>query len=86
MAYINFESSSPYVVGINSSQLLNQQSALLSSVQSKCNATFLSGAVAAAGGLSGAGISSAVSTYGAEYQRVIALAVGAMTLILSVAL
>jgi len=87
-AYINFESSSPYVVGINSSQLLSQQSPLFNAVQSKCNATFLSGAVAAAGGLSGDGTasSSAISTYSAEYQRVIALVVGVMTLIVSVAL
>lgn len=86
-AYINFESNIPYAPGFNASQLLSTQSALFSAVQSKCPTNFLSGAVQAAGGLSGGGLSSsAISTYGAEYQRIIALVMGAVTLVVSVAL
>jgi hypothetical protein len=77
-AYINFESDTPFAYGLNQSELLSTQSALYSAVQSKCPANFLSGAVEAAGGLSG---SSAISTYGAEYQRIIALVMGAVTLV-----
>jgi len=69
---------------MNSSILFGPQSALYSAVQSVCPADFLSGAVAA-GGLSG-GTSSAIRTYGAEYQRIIALVMGAVTLVISVAL
>lgn len=85
-AYIQTESDCPYAPGLNNSQLLGNQSALFSAVQAKCPADFLSGAVAAAGGLSGGSLdSSAIPTYGAEYRRIIALVMGAATLI-SVAL
>lgn len=67
---------------MSSSVLLGPQSALYTAVQSTCPANFLNGAVTAAGGLSGA----AVRTYGAEYQRIIALVMGAVTLVISVAL
>jgi hypothetical protein len=77
-AYIDFESAIPFAYGLNQSELLSTQSALYSAVQSKCSADFLSGAVEAAGGLSG---SSAISTYGAEYQRIIVLVMGAVTLV-----
>jgi len=86
-AYINFESDTPDAIGVNSSLILGSQSALFTAVQSKCPANFLSGAVAAAGGLSGTGgTSSAIPTYGAEYQHIIALMMGAVTLIVSVVL
>jgi len=52
-AYINFESSVPYAAGLTNSPLLKGQSALYSGVQNTCGASFLNGAVAAAGGLSG---------------------------------
>jgi len=83
-SYINFESNIPFAYNMNSSILFGPQSALYSAVQSVCPADFLSGAVAA-GGLSG-GTSSAIRTYGAEYQRIIALVMGAVTLVISVAL
>ncbi|EMD34898.1 hypothetical protein CERSUDRAFT_157622 [Gelatoporia subvermispora B] len=52
-SYISFESSTPYGPGLGSSQLLGGQSTLYEAVQSICGASFLSGAVQAAGGLSG---------------------------------
>lgn len=82
-AYMTFESDVPYGPGINNSQILSNQSALYSAIQSKCPAGFLSGAVIAAGGLSG---SSAIPTYGAGHQRMIALAMGVVTLIVALVL
>jgi hypothetical protein len=76
-AYINSESNLQFVYGINNSVLLGSQSSLYGAVQSKCPPNFLNGAVAAAGGLS----SSAISTYDAEYQRIITLVMGAVTLV-----
>lgn len=85
-AYMNFESNVPYGPGLSQSQLLDTQSALYSAVQSKCPSGFLSGAVQAAGGLSSGGLfsSGAISTVGAEYQSILALAMGAATLAVSV--
>jgi len=80
-AYINFESDIPFAYPLNDSVLLSGQLSLYNAVQSKCSANFLSGAVTAAGGLSGSS-SSAIPTYSAEYQRIIALVVvGAVTMI-----
>jgi len=78
-AYINFESNLPYAYSINESSILGMQSALYNAVEAKCPANFLTGSVEAAGGL--AGTSSAIPTYSAGYQRIIALAMGAVTLI-----
>jgi len=78
-AYINFESNLLFADGINNSILLSSQSALYSAVQSKCPSSFLNGAVAA-GGLSGS-TSKAFSTYDTEYQRIITLVMGAVTLV-----
>jgi hypothetical protein len=84
-AYINFESNVPYGPGLSQSQLLDTQSALYSAIQEKCPSGFLSGAVQAAGGLSGGLFSSgAISTVSAEYQSILALAMGAATLAVSV--
>jgi len=83
-AYIDFEMNVPFAYGMDNSELLSPQAALYSAVQSKCPKDFLSGAVAA-GGLSGSS-SSAVPTYGAEYQRIIALVMGAVTMVISIAL
>lgn len=52
-SYINFEASMPYGPGISNSQLLAGQSALYNAIQNTCGKNFLSGSVAAAGGLSG---------------------------------
>lgn len=52
-AYTAFEQASPYALGIANSPLLNEQTALYDAVQSSCGSSFLSGAVQAAGGLSG---------------------------------
>ena len=82
-AYIKFESDIPFSYGLNNSVLLGAQSALYTAVQSKCPANFLTGAVQAAGGLSG---SSAIPTYGGEYQRIFALVMGAVTMMITVAL
>jgi hypothetical protein len=84
-AYIDFESNIPFAYPTSSSILLAAQSALYTAVQSQCPANFLNGAVQAAGGLSGSS-SSAIPTYSAEYQRIIALVMGAVTLVVSVAL
>jgi hypothetical protein len=79
-AYINFESDIPFAYPLSNSILLSGQLALYTAVQSNCPANFLSGAVTAAGGLSGSS-SSAIPTYSAGYQRIIALVVGAVTMI-----
>jgi len=82
-AYIKFEEDIPFAYGIDNSVLLSPQLPLYNAVQSKCPANFLSGAVIAAGGLAG---SSAIPAYSAEYQRIIALVMGAVTLVISFAL
>jgi len=83
-AYINFESNTPFAYPFNSSTLLSGQLPLYNAVQSKCTPNFLSGAVAA-GGLSGSS-SSAIPTHSTEYQRIIALVMGAVTLMISIVL
>ncbi|KAF9458698.1 hypothetical protein BDZ94DRAFT_1270026 [Collybia nuda] len=52
-SYINFESNVPYAPGLAKSTILDSQSALYTGVQNTCGKNFLSGAVQAAGGLSG---------------------------------
>jgi len=84
-AYINFESDIPFPYGLNNSVLLSGQLPLYNACQSKCPANFLSGAVTAAGGLSGSS-SSAIPTYSAGYHRIIALLTGVVTLVISIAL
>jgi len=49
--YITFESNVPYTPGLSQSSILSGQSALYNAIQSTCGASFLSGAVQAAGGL-----------------------------------
>lgn len=51
-SYIDFESAIPYAPGLASSPLMNGQSALYSAIQNTCGPSFLSGTVAAAGGIS----------------------------------
>lgn len=83
-AYINFEEAVPFAYGMNNSELLGPQIALYNAVQANCSGNFLSGSVQAAGGLSGT--SSAIPTCDAKYQSIIALVVGAVTMVISVAL
>jgi hypothetical protein len=52
-SYITWESNINYAPGLSSSQLLTGQSKLYAGVQNTCGRNFLSGAVQAAGGLSG---------------------------------
>jgi len=83
-AYINFESNVPYGPGLSKSQILNTQPDLYAAIQTKCPSGFLSGAVQAAGGLSGGLFSSgAIPTLGAEYQSILAMAMGVATLAVS---
>ncbi|KDR78269.1 hypothetical protein GALMADRAFT_138383 [Galerina marginata CBS 339.88] len=85
-AYINFESNVPYAPGLVKSELLDTQSDLYSAIQSKCPSGFLSGAVQAAGGLSGGILSSsAISIASSGYQSILALAMGVATLAVSIA-
>ncbi|KAI0920633.1 hypothetical protein AcW1_002319 [Taiwanofungus camphoratus] len=51
-SYISFESNIAYGPGLSASPLMKGQSALYSAVQSTCGASFLNGAVQAAGSLS----------------------------------
>ncbi|EJD05261.1 uncharacterized protein FOMMEDRAFT_27426 [Fomitiporia mediterranea MF3/22] len=52
-AYMNFEQSVPYALGIANSPMLGGQPELYSAVNSTCGSNFMNGAVQAAGGLSG---------------------------------
>jgi len=73
---MTFESNVAYAPGLGNSQILDTQPSLYDAVKSKCPASFLSGAVQAAGGL-GKGLSSAaVTTINAEQMTVIALVMG----------
>lgn len=51
--FITFESNCPYAPGLSNSLLLAGQVPLYNNITSKCGQSFLSGAVQAAGGLSG---------------------------------
>ncbi|KIP03019.1 hypothetical protein PHLGIDRAFT_20325 [Phlebiopsis gigantea 11061_1 CR5-6] len=76
-SYISFESDISYAPGLPNSVLLKGQSALYQAVQSTCGATFLSGAVQAAGSLSDGLISGKTSgasrTVGASSGTIAAL-------------
>lgn len=76
-SYISFESDISYAPGLPNSVLLKGQSALYQAVQSTCGATFLSGAVQAAGSLSDGLISGKTSgasrTIGASSGTIAAL-------------
>jgi len=60
-AYIDFEQSVPYGPGLASSPVLGGQTALFNAVNSTCGASFMSGAVQAAGGLGSGLLSGAMS-------------------------
>ncbi|RDX41614.1 hypothetical protein OH76DRAFT_1411999 [Lentinus brumalis] len=89
-SYISFESSTPYAPGLASSVLLSGQTALYQAVTKTCGSTFLSGAVAAAAGLSG-GIVGQASDSGASRSMlantgVAGVVVGAIVLVFGAAL
>ena len=52
-AYISFEQTMPYALGIAQSPMLGGQSDLYNAVTSTCGSSFMTGSVSAAGGLSG---------------------------------
>jgi len=83
-AYMTFESNVAYAPGLSNSQLLDTQPSLYDAVKKKCPANFLSGAVQAAGGLSGGILSSAaVTTINAEQKTAIALVMGTAMLVIA---
>jgi hypothetical protein len=62
MSYFNFEQSVPYGPGISKSPLMGGQMDLYNAVNNACGSDFFSGAVQAAGGLSGGLAGAATST------------------------
>lgn len=83
-AFMTFESNVAYGPGLGSSQLLNTQPALYEAIKEKCPAGFLSGAVQAAGGLSGGYLSSAATAaYAPEQSTMFALFLGLVSLAVS---
>ncbi|KAG9310950.1 hypothetical protein JVU11DRAFT_8824 [Chiua virens] len=64
--YITFESSYPYAPGMSNSLLLAGQVPLYNNITSKCGQNFLSGAVQAAGGLSGGLLNGAAPRVGGQ--------------------
>jgi len=76
-AYVTFESDIGYGPGLANSVLLDKQSALYEAVKNKCPAGFLSGAVQAAGGLSGGTLSGAgLTTAAPPHTTMTALLLG----------
>lgn len=73
---MTFESNVAYAPGLSSSQILDTQPPLYDAVKNKCPASFLSGAVQAAGGLGNGLSSTAVTTINSEQMTVIALVMG----------
>jgi hypothetical protein len=83
-SYINFESNVPYAPGLSKSTVLGSQSDLYNGVQNTCGKNFLSGAVQAAGGLSGGTFSSgAVQNVGGS-QTFFAAGMGLLAVAVSV--
>ena len=63
-----FESAIPYAPGLGHGPLMSGQTQLYLAVQNTCGATFLSGAVQAAGGLSGGIMKGAAINVAANYN------------------
>ncbi|OBZ74718.1 hypothetical protein A0H81_05542 [Grifola frondosa] len=84
-SYVSFESSVPYGPGLSSSVLLGGQSALYTAVQSTCGASFLNGAVQAAGGLSGGILSGAAPRSISTGVGAVSVAIGAVVMALAAA-
>ncbi|KAI0339139.1 hypothetical protein BDW22DRAFT_647404 [Trametopsis cervina] len=86
-SYISWESNANYAPGLGNSLLLAGQTPLYQAVTQKCGATFLSGAVAAAGSLSdGLLTSGAASAHSGSSAGVIASLLGAVTVAVAAAL
>ncbi|KAI8996309.1 hypothetical protein BD414DRAFT_477485 [Trametes punicea] len=87
-SYISFESLTPYAPGLSSSALMSGQSKLYEAVQDTCGSNFLSGAVAAAAGLSG-GITGQIASGASNLMAntgVAGVVMGAVVLALSASL
>jgi len=83
-AYINFESNTPYAPGLAGSLLLASQQKLYDAITNTCGKSFLSGAVQAAGGLSGGTLSSgAVHNVATASQGFVAVGMGVLAVVVS---
>ncbi|KAF9450760.1 hypothetical protein P691DRAFT_664722 [Macrolepiota fuliginosa MF-IS2] len=84
--YFNFESDSDvlYAPGLSNSLLLGGQNELVGSIQQKCGANFLNGAVQAAGGIKqGQFGSGAVKGVSDRFSCLVAVVAGALTVAIS---
>lgn len=77
-SYISFETDVPYACGLAQSTLFGGQPDLYNAVQSKCGGNFLSGAVQAAGGISGSLVGGAPRSVGVDFKGMIAVMLGAV--------
>lgn len=80
--YLNFKSDCPYAPGISNSPMLSGLQALYKGIVDACGNNFISGAVQAAGSLSGgslSGSSAAPRTVG-DFKTAIAVALGVATI------
>jgi hypothetical protein len=75
-SYVKFESDVAYAPGLGQSTLLSGQSALYKSVTDACGANFLSGAVQAAGSLSGGASDAAPRSVGLNANTLVAIVLG----------
>jgi hypothetical protein len=84
-AYINFESVTPYGLGLANSLLLAGQQKLYDAVTNTCGKTFLSGVVQAAGGLSSGGplSSGAMQSVVTVSQGFLAVGMGVLAVLVS---
>lgn len=83
-SYMNFESDTPYGPGLDKSGLLAGQQKLYDAITNTCGNSFLSGAVQAAGGLSGGTLSSG-ATYNVVTvsQGLVAVGMGVLAVVVS---
>lgn len=84
LAYLDFKGDVPYAPGISSSTILYGLLDLYNGVVAQCGTNFLSGAVQAAGSLSGGSIgsSSAAPRTVGHFETVVAVAIGIASLVL----
>ena len=82
-AYINFESDTPYAIGLAKSLLLAPQQTLYNAITNTCGKTFLSGVVQAAGGLSGGTLpSGAMRNVATVSQGFVAVGMGILAVVI----
>jgi len=79
-SYINYESNVPYGLGLSQSTMFGGQTVLYNAIQSTCGASFLSGAVQAAGGISGGILSGAPRTVGVDFRGMMVVMLGVVGL------